>query len=73
MEGLVSWGHAFDNQHVEKLPRGQKALTFLLKQVISLNEEKVASCFINEPYYPKVLCLVRGTSLELLMHSRISK
>lgn len=42
-EGLVSWRHSFNNQHV-KVPHGLKALMFLLKQVVSLREENVPYC-----------------------------
>lgn len=58
MEGLLSWRHAFNSQHLERLPRGLKALMSLLKQVVSLSEENAPYCFINETLF-----------LELLLHS----
>ena len=70
MEGLVLWRPASSN-HVKKLPRGQKALMFLLQQVIPLNEDDMGYCFRNEIYNPKVLFLVRGASFQLRC-SRIS-
>lgn len=71
------WFHGdmlFSNQHVKQLPRSQKALSFLLKQVTFCSMKSTCLIVLQMNFYHQnVLFLVTGISIELLRYSRVSK